>query len=161
MTLQPTLNVVENTASGRKAHRRGDHGPPTRTKTTPSPTRWTTGDGAAYDIDTSTGQIKTKDPLDRETKASYYRHGVTATDSKGCRRQCRLTSLMTPITVTITVDNEVEPPTFNDGDSRKARAASPERSPKTPPAGQACRRPRRRPTTTMATPLRIRWTTRY
>ena len=62
------------------------------------------GDGAAFDIDSS-GQIKTKEPLDRETKSSYT-VTVTATDSG---------NLEDTHTVTITVtDDEHEPPRFNE-----------------------------------------------
>ena len=62
------------------------------------------GDGAAFEIDDTSGQIKTKDALDRETKDSYT-VTVTASDDGGANATH---------VVTITVGNEVEPPTFDE-----------------------------------------------
>ena len=62
------------------------------------------GDGAAFEIDDTSGQIKTKDALDRETKDSYT-VTVTASDDGGANAIH---------VVTITVGNEVEPPTFDE-----------------------------------------------
>ena len=73
------------------------------------------GDGAAFEIDSS-GQIKTKDPLDRETKSSYS-VTVTATDSESATDTHR-------VTITVT-DEEHEPPRFDeeygDGEASLAR----------------------------------------
>ncbi len=73
------------------------------------------GDGATFAIDSS-GQIKTKEPLDKETKDTYT-VTVTVTDSG---------SLEDTHAVTITVtDDTTEPPTFNeeyaDGESSITR----------------------------------------
>ena len=59
-------------------------------------------DDASFDIDSKTGQLKTKAPLDRETKATYT-VTVTATDSASATAEA---------TVTITVTNINEPPHF-------------------------------------------------
>ena len=68
-------------------------------------------DAASFDIDSGTGQLKTKAALDHETKSSYT---VTITVSDG--------SFTDTITVTITVTDVNESPTnsaptFTDGDS--------------------------------------------
>ncbi len=61
------------------------------------------GDGASFGIDGS-GQIKTKEPLDRETKDTYN-VTLTARDNGGEEATH---------SVTITVTNVVEPPTFDE-----------------------------------------------
>ena len=71
------------------------------------------GDGAAFDIDAN-GQIKTKADLNYEADPSYTVI-VQVTDS----RDDSGTTEQTPVaddthTVTITIDNEVEPPTFDE-----------------------------------------------
>ena len=66
----------------------------------------TTGDAAAFSIDSSTGQLKTKSALNHETKASYT---VVVTASDG--------TLTDTITVTISVTNVNEAPTFAAGAS--------------------------------------------
>ena len=95
------LNVVENTAAG------VDIGTPV-TAIDPEGNTVTysldDGDGAAFEIDDTSGQIKTKDALDRETKDSYT-VTVTASDDGGANATH---------VVTITVGNEVEPPTFDE-----------------------------------------------
>ena len=95
------LNVVENTAAG------VDIGTPV-TAIDPEGDTVTysldDGDGAAFEIDDTSGQIKTKDALDRETKDSYT-VTVTASDDGGASATHD---------VTITVGNEVEPPTFDE-----------------------------------------------
>ena len=95
------LNVVENTAAGEPI------GDPV-TATDPEGDTVTyfldDGDGAAFEIDDTSGQIKTKDALDRETKDSYT-VTVTASDDGGANATH---------VVTITVGNEVEPPTFDE-----------------------------------------------
>ena len=95
------LNVVENTAAD------VDIGSPV-TAIDPEGDTVTysldDGDGAAFEIDDTSGQIKTKDALDRETKDSYT-VTVTASDDGGANATH---------VVTITVGNEVEPPTFDE-----------------------------------------------
>ena len=99
---ETALNVLENTAAGENIGS-------AITATDPDDGDSITyslddGDGAAFDIDSS-GQIKTKEPLDRETKSSYT-VTVTATDSG---------NLEDTHTVTITVtDDEHEPPRFDE-----------------------------------------------
>ena len=69
-------------------------------------------DASSFDIDTSTGQLKTKAALDHETKASYDRHRF------GPRRQGRRRGVLTQtvdddtIDVTITVTDVNDPPEF-------------------------------------------------
>ena len=95
------LNVVENTAAD------VDIGSPV-TAIDPEGDTVTysldDGDGAAFEIDDTSGQIKTKDALDRETKDSYT-VTVTTSDDGGANATH---------VVTITVGNEVEPPTFDE-----------------------------------------------
>ncbi len=64
----------------------------------------TTGDAAAFSIDSNTGQLKTKDALNYEDKNAYT---VVVTASDG--------SLSDTITVTISVTNVNETPTFATG----------------------------------------------
>ena len=97
-----TLNVVENTAAGENIGT-------VITATDPDNGDTVTysldgQDGGAFEIDSS-GQIKTKDPLDRETKSSYSLT-VTATDSKSATATHR-------VTITVT-DEEHEPPRFDE-----------------------------------------------
>ena len=66
----------------------------------------TTGDAAAFSIDSSTGQLKTGEILDHETKASYT-VVVTASDN----------SLSDTISVTINVTDVNDPPVFTEGDT--------------------------------------------
>ena len=114
-TAPTTLNVVENTAANENI---GD--PVTATdpdNTIANPTKDTltysldTGDGASFDIEAD-GQIKTKAALNRETKASYT-VTVSVTDGKGATGAADSADDDTH-TVTITIGNEVEPPTFNE-----------------------------------------------
>ncbi len=70
-----------------------------------------TGDGAAFEIDAS-GQIKTKDDLDRETKSSYS-VTVSVTDGKDDQGNAD-TSADDTHRVTITVGDRNEAPTFAD-----------------------------------------------
>ena len=114
-TAPTTLNIVENTTAGT------DIGSPVTAtdpdNTTANPTKDTltysldTGDGASFEIDSS-GQIKTKDPLDRETKPSYT-VTVSVSDNKDATGAAD-SDVDDTHTVTITIDNEVEPPTFNE-----------------------------------------------
>ena len=114
-TAPTTLNIVENTTAGT------DIGSPVTAtdpdNTTANPTKDTltysldTGDGASFEIDSS-GQIKTKDPLDRETKPSYT-VTVSVSDNKDATGTAD-SAVDDTHTVTITIDNEVEPPTFNE-----------------------------------------------
>ena len=60
-------------------------------------------DAASFDIDSKTGQLKTKAPLDHEAPKNTYTVTVTATDSAGVTASA---------TVTITVTNVNEPPSF-------------------------------------------------
>ena len=62
-------------------------------------------DASSFNIDDSTGQIKTKTSLDHESKSSYT-VTVTATDSS---------NETATVTVTITVDDVDEPPVFTSG----------------------------------------------
>ena len=68
-------------------------------------------DAAAFAIDSTTGQLKTKTALDYETKNSY---AVTLTVSDG--------KLTDTISVTIRVSDVNEAPTFNGGDSITRKA---------------------------------------
>ena len=114
-TAPTTLNIIENTTAGT------DIGSPVTAtdpdNTTANPTKDTltysldTGDGASFEIDSS-GQIKTKDPLDRETKPSYT-VTVSVSDNKDATGTAD-SAVDDTHTVTITIDNEVEPPTFNE-----------------------------------------------
>ena len=67
----------------------------------------TTGDAAAFSIDSSTGQLRRKDALDRETKSSYT---VTVTANDG-----NTANNTNTIDVTITVTDVNEAPVFDDG----------------------------------------------
>ena len=69
------------------------------------------GDGAAFEIDSS-GQIKTKDALNHETKPSYT-VTVSVSDNKDATGSSD-TTVDDTRTVTITVTNVVEPPTFDE-----------------------------------------------
>ena len=134
-TAPTTLNIIENTTAG------VDIGSPVTAtdpdNTTPNPTKDTltysldTGDGASFEIDPS-GQIKTKDPLDREVKSSYT-VTVSVTDGKDATGAAD-SAVDDTHTVTITIDNEVEPPTFNDGDAGTTRAIA-ENTPAGRPVG--------------------------
>ena len=129
-TAPTTLNIIENTAAGI------DIGSPV-TATDPDigdtlTYSLDTGDGSAFDIDAGTGQIKTKDALDRETKDSYA-VTVSVTDGNDAQGNVDTTADDTR-TVTITVGNEVEPPTFNDGDAGTTRTIA-ENTPAGRPVG--------------------------
>ena len=91
-----------------------------------------TGDGASFEIDSS-GQIKTKEPLDRETKPSYT-VTVSVSDNKDATGAAD-SAVDDSHTVTITIGNEVEPPTFNEeppqGQNSLARSVA-----ENTPAGQ-------------------------
>ena len=105
-----TLNVVENIAANENIGQ-----PITATDPDVGDTLiyvLDTGDGASFDIDTTNGQIMTKDALDREIKSSYT-VTVSVTDGNDA------TGATDPAiddthTLTITVGNEVEPPTFDE-----------------------------------------------
>ena len=135
-TAPPTLNIIENTTTGT------DIGSPVTAtdpdNTTANPTKDTltysldTEDGASFEIDSS-GQIKTKDPLDRETKDTYT-VTVSVSDSKDEGGNAD-TEADDTHTLTITIGNEVEPPTFNEeppqGQNNLARSVA-----ENTPAGQ-------------------------
>ena len=70
---------------------------------TPVYTLGTTGDNLSFDIDTGTGQLKTKAALNHETKSSYSVR-ITADDSSGASNN------IDTITVTIRVVDVDEPP---------------------------------------------------
>ena len=86
-----SLNVVENTAAGVNIGQPVTATDPDNSGSDPDKDTLTysldDGDGAAFEIDSS-GQIKTKGALDRETKASYT-VTVSVTDSKDVGRQRR------------------------------------------------------------------------
>ena len=65
-------------------------------------------DAASFDIDSKTGQLKTKAPLDREGTRNTYTVMVTATDSASASAEA---------TVTITVTNVNELPAFLPGET--------------------------------------------
>ena len=110
-----TLNIVENTIAGTDIGSRVTATDPDNTTANPTKDTLTysldTGDGASFEIDSS-GQIKTKDPLDRETKPSYT-VTVSVSDNKDATGASD-SAVDGTHTVTITIDNEVEPPTFNE-----------------------------------------------
>ncbi len=95
------LSVVENTAAG------VDIGDPV-TATDPEGGTVTyeldDGDGASFEFDTNTGQIKTKDALMDESQPTYT-VTVTASDDDGNEAEH---------VVTITVTDANDPPRFND-----------------------------------------------
>ena len=129
-TAPTTLNIIENTTAGT------DIGSPV-TATDPDAGDTLTyslddGDGASFEIDTPSGQIKTKGALDREVKDSYT-VTVSVTDGNDAQGNVDTTADDTR-TVTITVGNEVEPPTFNDGDAGTTRAIA-ENTPAGGPVG--------------------------
>ena len=115
-----TLSVVENTDAGENIGQ-------AITATDPDDGDTVTyslddGDGASFEID-SDGQIKTFAALDYESDPIKRSYNVTVTASDG--------DLEATQTVTITIDNEVEPPTFTDGDSGTTREVA-----ENTPAGQ-------------------------
>ena len=138
-TVPTTLNIIENTTAGT------DIGSPVTAtdpdNTTANPTKDTltysldTGDGASFEIDSS-GQIKTKDPLDRETKDTYT-VTVSVSDSKDEGGNAD-TVVDDTHTLTITIGNGVEPPTFNEeppqGQNNLARSVA-ENTPAGSPIG--------------------------
>ena len=65
-------------------------------------------DLASFDIDTSTGQLKTKAALDFETGTTSYQVTVTASDTDAGTADATVT-----VTITVTDANDV--PTFNSG----------------------------------------------
>ena len=106
-----SLNVLENTAA------RVNIGGPI-TATDPEGDTLTylldTGDGAAFQIDAS-GQIMTKDAIDRETKASYT---VTVSVHDGKDAQGNADATADDVhTVRITVGDGNDAPVFNEGAS--------------------------------------------
>ena len=113
-----TLNVVENTAARENIGEAIAATDPDNTTANPNKDTLTysldDGDGATFDID-DTGQIKTGDPLDRETKPSYT-VTVKVSDGKGGEATHN---------VTITVTDANDPPVFTDeipqGDSSLTR----------------------------------------
>ena len=110
-----SLDVVENTAAGVDIGQAISATDPDNTTANPSKDSLTysldTEDGASFEIDSS-GQIKTKDPLDRETKDTYT-VTVSVSDSKDEGGNADTVADDTH-TLTITIGNEVEPPTFNE-----------------------------------------------
>ena len=95
-------SIPENTVAGR------DIGTPvSATDTDSEDLTYSLGgdDAAAFDIDAATGQLKTKAPLDFETKPAYTVI-VTVSDGEGGSAS---------ITVTITLTNVNEVPSFTDG----------------------------------------------
>ena len=135
-TAPTALNVVENTVAGTDIGSPVTATDPDNTNANPTKDTLTysldTGDGAAFEIDSS-GQIKTKDPLDRETKPSYT-VTVSVSDNKDATGAAD-SAVDDTHTVTITIDNEVEPPTFNEeppqGQNSLARSVA-----ENTPAGQ-------------------------
>ena len=96
-----TLNVVENTPAGENIG-----GPITATDPENKAVTYSLddNDGASFDIDGTTGQIKTKDPLDVATKNTYT-VTVIADDNKG-------EEATHDVTITVTEAND--PPAFTD-----------------------------------------------
>ena len=75
----------------------------------------TSTDDDAFSIDTSTGQLKTKDALDKETKASYT-VTVSVTDGKDDSGNAENPAVVDDtITVTITVTDQSEGPEITGG----------------------------------------------
>ncbi len=106
-------NVDENTAAN------VDIGSPvaaTDSDTSDTLTYALTGtDAGSFNFDTTSGQIKTKAPLDHETKGSYT-VDVTVRDSKDAAGDTD-TTVDDTITVTITVNNVNEAPTITSSGS--------------------------------------------
>ena len=128
------LNVVENTAAGEDIGSRVTATDPDVGDTLTY--SLDTDDGAAFEIDTTNGQIMTKDVLDREAKDTYT-VTVSVTDGKDAAGSADNTADDTR-TVTIIVGNEVEPPTFDEeplpGQSNVTRTV-PENTPAGRPIG--------------------------
>ena len=80
-----------------------------------------TAGALVFDIDTSTGQLKTKAALDKETKDTYT-VTVSVRDSKDSSGNAD-TATDDTITVTITVADVNEPPEFDDGDQTARRVS--------------------------------------
>ena len=68
------------------------------------------GDAESFSIDANTGQLRTKAPLDYETKNAYTNLAVRATDSTGLTGATR-------VTINVTDVDENRAPVFADGDS--------------------------------------------
>ena len=102
------LNVLENTPAGENIGSPLTATDPDNTSANPNKDTLTytldDGDGATFGIDSS-GQITTKDPLDKETKDSYS-VTITARDSGG-------EDDTHTVTITVT-DEEHEPPRFDE-----------------------------------------------
>ena len=134
-TAPTTLSVVENTSAGTDIGIPITATDPDNTGSNPNKDTLTysldDGDGASFEIDSS-GQIKTKGALDREAQATYA-VTVSVTDGKDASGSAD-TVVDDTRRVTITVDNEVEPPTFNDGDSGTPRSVA-ENTPDGRPVG--------------------------
>ena len=111
-----TRAVDENTAANTTI---GTAVSATDTDTGASLTYALTGtDASSFDIDTSTGQIKTKDALDHETEDSY---SVNVTVHDGLDAASDMdTSVDDTIAVTITVNDVNEAPTITTSDTMKS-----------------------------------------
>ena len=116
------LSVLENTAAGENIGSPFTATDPDNTSANPNKDTLTytldDGDGATFAIDSS-GQITTKDPLDKETKDSYS-VTITARDSGG-------EDDTHTVTITVT-DEEHEPPRFDeeygDGETSLTRSVA-------------------------------------
>ena len=104
-----TRTVVENTPAGRNIGR-----PLTATDPERDTLTYTLGgtDAASFDIVATSGQLQTEATLDKETKETYS-VTVSVSDGKDAEGNPDTTADDT-ITVTITVVNVPEPPTFSD-----------------------------------------------
>ena len=110
-----TREVPENTAAGQPV------GAPIVAKDPEGDTLTYTLDGTdvtAFTIDRATGQLRTKDPLNKETVDDSYTVMVTATDPYFVTGRRHAGGAPTPSTVTITVTNVAEDPKVTGDASR-------------------------------------------
>ena len=117
-SFDPTDNmrsVAENTEPGRAI---GD--PVTATDPEGNTLTYSLGgtDADAFDIDSTSGQLLTRDALDHEAKASYS-VTVVAEDSEGA-------SASIEVTISVTDEDENEPPSFDPNDNMRSVAENTE-----------------------------------
>ena len=108
-TLTTTRSVPENTAADQPVG-----APVSATDDERDTVTYSLGgtDVVSFEFDTTTGQIKTKDALDHETKESYS-VTVSASDGKAADGTTADTTVDTTINVTIEVEDVNEKPTFD------------------------------------------------
>ena len=136
--LRLALNIIENTTAG-SGHRPARLPQPTRTTPPPipprtlSPTPWTPGT-VRPSRSIRQGKSRPRTPWTAKLKPAYT-VTVSVSDGKDARAAAADSAVDDSHTVTITIDNEVEPPTFNEeppqGQNSLARSVA-----ENTPAGQ-------------------------